>query len=410
MALKKNCASCGSSNVLLILNLGSTALANSFLVKKTDFLKEKKHPLRLYICKNCKLVQVFHTVKPSEFFINYDYLSGASTTWKSHCKKYTDHMIKDFNLKKENGSIIEIASNDGVLIDNFVKKNFKCIGIEPSVIAHKIALKKGIKSINKFFNLETVKKIKKQDTQLIIANNVIAHVKNINNFVKAISKITNDKTIITIEFPYVYNLKIKNQFDTIYHEHHYYYSLHSISKLFERHNLKIFDTEKIKIHGGSYRVFVKRKSSKRSITQRYKNLLSYEKNIKLNNIHFYKNFQNKVNNVKLKANKLIKSLLNQNKIIHAYGAAAKGNTFLNFCNLKDNQINFIYEFNETKVGKYLPGSHIKILSHKDIKKYKPNYIIVLPWNIFEEIKEQLKYTKKWGCKLIRFLPTTKIVI
>lgn len=409
MALKKKCASCGSPNVRLILNLGSTALANSFLEKKIDFLKEKKHPLRLYICKNCKLVQVFHNVKPSEFFVNYDYLSGASTTWKKHCKKYTSHIIKNFNLKKNNGSIIEIASNDGVLIENFLKRKFRCIGIEPSKIAHRIAKTKGINSINNFFNLETVKKIKNKNVQLIIANNVIAHVKNINNFVKALSKITNDKTIITIEFPYVYNLNIKKQFDTIYHEHHYYYSLHSISKLFNRHNLEIFDTEKIQVHGGSYRIFVKSKSSKRIVTQRYKNLLNYEKNIKLNEIKFYKNFQRKVDNVKLKANRLIKKLVEQRKTIHAYGAAAKGNTFLNFCNLNYNQISCIYEFNKTKVGKYLPGSHIRILSHKDIKKNKPDYIIVLPWNIFEEIKKQLNYTKKWGCKLIKFLPTTKIV-
>ena len=409
MALKKKCASCGSFNVRLILNLNSTALANSFLEKKIDFYKEKKHPLRLYICKNCKLVQVFHNVKPSEFFINYDYLSGASTTWKKHCKKYTDHMIKKFNLKKENGSIIELASNDGVLIENFVKKKFKCFGIEPSIVAHKIAIKKKIKSINEFFNLETVKKFKIQDSQLIIANNVIAHVKNINNFVKALSKITSDKTIITIEFPYVYNLNVKNQFDTIYHEHHYYYSLHSISKLFKRHGLEIFDTEKIKVHGGSYRVFVKSKSSKRIVTKRYKKLLRYEKIIKLNNIDFYKNFQRKVDNIKLETNKVIQKILKQKKKIHAYGAAAKGNTFLNFCNLNDSQINYIYEFNETKVGKYLPGSHIKILSHKDIKKYKPDYIIVLPWNIFEEIKKQLEYTKNWGCKLIKFLPKTRIV-
>ena len=408
MTSKKKCASCKSSKVYLILNLGSTALANSFLKKKIDFVKEKKHPLRLYFCDDCKLVQVFHSVKPSEFFVNYDYLSGASSTWKLHCKKFTNDIINKFRLKQNNGSIIEIASNDGVLIENFSKKNFQCIGIEPSVIAHKIAKSRGINSVNKFFNNKLLKNFKYKDAQLIIANNVIAHVKNINDFVKTLSKIANDKTIITIEFPFVYNLKAKNQFDTIYHEHHYYYSLYSISKLLNRHNLEIFDTEKISIHGGSYRIYVKNKDSKRNISKRYKRLISFEKKIKLNNIKFYNTFQNKVERLKVKTNILIKKLLDDKKILHAYGAAAKGNTFLNFCGISQKHVKYIYELNKTKVNKYLPGSHIKILSHKDIKILKPDYIIILPWNIYDEIKKQLKYTKKWGCKLIRFLPNPKI--
>ena len=409
MDLKKKCASCKSTKISLILNLGHTALANSFLEKKIDFIKEKKHPLKLYFCNECKLVQVFHAVKPSEFFVNYDYLSGASSTWKKHCRKYTQDIIKRFNLEKRKGSIIEIASNDGVLIENFVKKKFKCIGIEPSVIAHKIAKKKGINSINKFFNYKIIKSLKKNDIQLIVANNVIAHVKNINDFVKTISKITNNKTITTIEFPFVGNLKHKKQFDTIYHEHHYYYSLLSISKLFDRHGLEIFDVEKISIHGGSYRVYVKNKKSKINISKRYKKLLNIEKRSGLNSIKYYKSFQKEVEKVKIDSNKLVKKLIKEKKIIHAYGAAAKGNTFLNFCKINNNHIKFIYEKNLTKINKYLPGSHIKILSHNDIVKHKPDYIIVLPWNIFEEVKKQLEYTKKWGCKLIRFLPAPKII-
>ena len=263
MVIKKKCASCGSAKVYLLLNLGSTALANSFIEKKEYFKSEKKYPLKLYLCTSCKLVQVFHSVKPSEFFVNYDYLSGASTTWVKHCKTFTKKIITKFSLNKNNGSIIEIASNDGVLIENFVKKKFQCLGIEPSKIAHNIAKKKGIKSINKFFNSKLINKIKNKKPQLIIANNVIAHVKNINNFVHTLSKISNENTIISIEFPYVLNLRKKLQFDTVYHEHHYYYSLESISKLLNRHNLEIFDVEQISIHGGSFKIFVKPKKSKK---------------------------------------------------------------------------------------------------------------------------------------------------
>lgn len=404
MASKKKCASCETSRLKLILNLGKTPLANSFLKNKKDIASEKKYPLKLYICEECKLVQVLHSVKPSEFFINYDYLSGASSTWKSHCKQFTNEVIDKFKLKKEKGTILEIASNDGVLIENFIKKKFNCIGIEPSVIAHNIAKKRGINSINKFFNENTLKKFKNLKPQLIIANNVIAHVKDINSFVKCISKISNEKTIATIEFPYVYNLKIKNQFDTIYHEHHYYYSLRSISQLLERHNLTIFDAEKINIHGGSYRIYVKKINSERLITKRYKRFLKFEDKVSLNSEKFYKNFQDKVNKIKSDTIKLIGKILKKKKILHAYGAAAKGNTFLNFCNINREHIKYIYEINTKKVNKYLPGSHIKIKSNLDIIKQRPDYIVIMPWNIFDEVKKQLKYTKNWGCELIRFLP------
>ena len=408
MISKKKCASCKSPKIFLLLNLGSTALANSFIEKKEEFIREKKYPLKLYMCKSCKLVQVFHNVKPSEFFVNYDYLSGASSTWIKHCKKYTKDIIKKFNLKTKNGPILEIASNDGVLIENFYKKNFKCIGIEPSITAHKIAKKKGINSINKFFNHKILKKFNKISPQLIIANNVIAHVKNINDFVRTISKISNDKTVITIEFPFVYNLKNKNQFDTIYHEHHYYYSLHSISELLKRHKLELFDIDEISIHGGSYRVYVKKFSSNKKITNKLKKLILFERKIKLNSLEFYKNFQKVVNKIKTNTIKTIEKLKSKNKIIHAYGAAAKGNTFLNFCKITNKEIEAIYDLNSTKVGKYLPGSKIKIFQHDKIKKYKPDYIAILPWNIFFEVKKQLSYTRKWGCKLIKFLPKVDI--
>lgn len=408
MKVIKKCASCGSYKIHLLLNLNSTPLANSFIEKKKEFKKEKFYPLKLYMCAMCKLVQIFHSIKPSEFFINYDYLSGASSSWISHCKKYANNIIKKYKLNPKFGDILEIASNDGTLIQNFHNKNFNAIGIEPSTIAHNIAKKKGINSINKFFNIKILKSLKKYKPQLIIANNVIAHVKNINNFLSTLSKVSAKNTIITIEFPFVHNLVNKMQFDTIYHEHHYYFSLYSISKLLNRHDLEIFDVEKISIHGGSYRIFVKTKDSKRKVKKKLYNFLKFEKQINLNSKNYYKNYQKLVNKVKVKSLDLIKKLILKKKTIHAYGAAAKGNTFLNFCKLNNNHISYIYDLNKKKVNKFLPGSHIKILPISEIKKRKPDYIIILPWNIFHEIKEQLKFTKRWGCKLIRLLPEKKL--
>lgn len=404
----KKCSSCNSKNVNLLLNLGSTALANSYLENIEEFKKEKKFPLKLYMCKKCKLIQVFHNVKPSEFFINYDYLSGVSSTWKKHCKDYSKKIINRFQLKKKNGSIIEIASNDGVLIENFHKKKFDVIGIEPSKIAHKIARKKGLNSINKFFDKNILKIFKQKKIQLIIANNVIAHVKNINEFVKTMSKISNDKTIITIEFPYAYNLKDKMQYDTIYHEHHYYYSLHSISYLMKNHNLEIFDVEKLKVHGGSYRIYLKKISSKRKITNRCKKYFKFEKKTQINSLNFYKNFQKLVDKTKKNTKDFLNDLKKKGKVVHAYGAAAKGNTFLNFCKISENKIKYIYDLNESKVNKYLPQSHIKIISVNKINTLKPDYILILAWNIFDEISKQLSFTKKWGCKLVRLLPKIEI--
>ena len=404
----KKCSSCNSKNVNLLLNLGSTALANSYLENIEEFKKEKIFPLKLYMCKKCKLVQLFHNVKPSDFFINYDYLSGISSTWRKHCKNYSKKIINKFQLKKKNGSIIEIASNDGVLIENFHKRKFDVIGIEPSKIAHKIAKKRGLNSINRFFDKKILKIFKKKKIQLIIANNVIAHVKNINEFVNTISKISDDKTIITIEFPYVYNLKDKMQYDTIYHEHHYYYSLHSISYLMNSHNLEIFDVEKLKIHGGSYRIYLKKISSKIKITNRCKKYFDFEKNIRVNSLSFYKNFQKLVDKTKKNINNFLNNLEKKGQTVHAYGAAAKGNTLLNFCKISDKNIKYIYDLNESKVNKYLPQSHIKIISVKKINTLKPDYILILAWNIFDEISKQLYFTKKWGCKLVRLLPKIEV--
>ena len=235
------------------------------------------------------------------------------------------------------------------------------------------------------------KKLKNSSPQLIIANNVLAHVKNINDFVKAINNVSNNKTIISIEFPYVYNLLKNNQFDTIYHEHHYYYSITSFKNLIEKHNLKIFDLEYLKVHGGSYRVFLKRNSSSIKIKSKVDKILTHEKKINLNKKIFYKNFQHKVNKIKINSNNKLKNILKKKKIVHAYGAAAKGNTFLNFCKINNKQISIIYDANKKKTNKFLPGSHIKILDQFKIQKLKPDYIIVFPGIFLMKLKTAFLY-------------------
>jgi hypothetical protein len=405
------CKFCQSKNLKQIVNLGSTPLANTYVKKFQDFKYEKNYPLKVKFCKKCKLIQVPHNIKPNKIFVEYDYLSGMSSTWIRHCEKFFKKITKKFKLKSKSNYILEIGSNDGSLLKFFKQKNFNCIGIEPSKYAAKIARSQNkINTINDFLTPKLARKIvKNKMVNLIIANNVIAHILDIKEFIHAISILCNEKTIISIEFPYALNLFKNLQFDTIYHEHHYYYSLESIQILLKKYNLFIFDLEKINIHGGSIRIFVKKKFNKKiKKSKKLLNEIKKEKKMKIYNKQSIKKFSQKVHEIKLNAKKYLKILKDKNKKISAYGAAAKGNTFLNYCGINNKTIDFIYDENKLKQNKYLPGSKIKILDPKKIKENRPDFIILLPWNIKSEILKTYQYVKKWGCRFIVFIPRLKL--
>ena len=407
--MTKKCAFCSNTKFRNVLNLGMQPLANSYLSNSSEFKFEKKVKLSLEMCLSCKLCQVPHNIYPKDFFLNYDYLSGASTTWIKHCKDFSQHVIEKYSLDKKNGEIMEIASNDGVLLDFFKKKNFKVVVIEPSVNAVKIARKNNIRSIVDFFDYKFAKKNKNNfNPQLIIANNVIAHIKNLNSFVKGLYEISNNKTLICIEIPHIYNLYMKSQFDTIYHEHHYYYSLHTLKKILEKFNINIVDVELIKTHGGSLRIFAKKNFISRKRIQSIEKILKKEKYLKIDSLSCQKKFRSKVLKIKKNSLNFIKKTKKNKKIIDAYGAAAKGNTMLNYLGIRNNKIRFIYDANKLKQNKYLPGTHIKILNPAMIKKNRPDYIIILPWNVKTEIIKQLKFAKKWNCKFITLIPKISI--
>jgi hypothetical protein len=403
------CKFCNSKQLKKILNLGSTPLANSYVVKYQDFKFEKSYPLELHLCKKCKLIQAPHNISPNKIFVNYDYLSGISSTWTRHCNEFFKKITKKFKYKSKKDTIVEIASNDGTLLKFFKKKKFNCIGVEPSKYAANIAKKNKIYTINKFLTPQLANKIKKKNKNisLIVANNVIAHVLNINSFIKSLSLLCRESTTLTIEFPHVGNLFKKLQYDTIYHEHHYYYSLESIQNLLAKYNLYIFDVEKIKIHGGSFRIYV-RKSNK-SVTKSKRLLTEIKKELEMNLYSFksLKKLNSDVKKTKINAIKYLKRLKSSNVKISAYGAAAKGNTFLNYCKMNSETIDYVYDNNKLKQNKFLPGSRIKILDPKMIKKNKPDYIIILPWNIKEEIIKTYNFAKTWGCKFLVLLPKIK---
>lgn len=407
--MTKKCSFCSKTKFRNIINLGKQPLANSYLLNPKNFDSERKVNLSLEMCLNCKLAQVPHNIYPSDFFLNYDYLSGASKTWVEHCKKFSNHVVKKFSLKKAKGSIVEIASNDGVLLKFFKKKNFNVLGIEPSVNAVKIARINGINSILDFFDFKLAKKIKsKEKIQLIIGNNVIAHIKNLNSFVKGLHELSDENTTISIEIPHILNLFKKKQFDTIYHEHHYYYSLHSLNKIFNKFKLKIIDVELIETHGGSLRIFAKKIKKNLKIDKSVFKILKLEKKYNLNSYKTHKKFRSDIHEIKKNSIKLINKISKNKKIIDAYGAAAKGNTLLNFFGINKNDIRFVYDTNKLKQKKYLPGSHIKILDPSQIKKNKPDYILILPWNVKHEVMKQLNFVKKWGCKFITLIPRVSL--
>ena len=407
------CRICNNKLISQFLDLGYSPLANSYLTKKNkDSLKNKNFPLKVYFCEICKLVQLPEHENPKNIFSNYDYLSSPSISWLNHSKKYVlETTNKFFNKSKKKIKVCELASNDGYLLQYFDKKKFEILGIEPAKNIAKIAIKKNIPTIPKFFGSKLAKKlkIKKGSYDLIIGNNVFAHVPNIRDFAKGIYILLSKNGFATLEFPHLLNLIRYKQFDTIYHEHFSYLSIKSINFLFKKLNLQIFDIKKLNTHGGSLRIYVKKKSAKFVINRKLINkILKEENKAKIFSKNTFQKLQSSIDkNKELFINLLIKLKLQSKKVV-AYGAPAKGNTFLNFCSVDHNLIDFTVDRANTKIGKFLPGSKIPIFHPDKLVSYRPDYIIILPWNLRKEIISQLK-KKGIKSKFITCIPNLKII-
>ena len=402
------CRVCNKKINNFFCDLGSTPLANSFIDNKKLFDKEINYPLKVFFCKKCYLPQLPEHVFAKNIFSNYDYFSSYSKSWIKHSKDYVNQIIKDLNLNTKN-NICEIASNDGYLLQFFKKKRFEVLGVEPAKNVANKAIKKKIKTLKIFFNYKNAKKIKKRYglQDLIICNNVFAHVPDILNFTRGLRELISKNGIITIEFPHFLNLIQKNQFDTIYHEHFSYLSLHSTNKILKKFSLVIFKVKKINTHGGSLRIYVKNERCKKfKIEASYNKILKQEKKLKIFDKENIKNFSIKLKKIRKNFINLLLDLKLQGKKIVAYGAAAKGNTFLNYCNIGENLIDFVVDKNPSKIGKFLPGSHLPIFPIKKLNQSKPDYIIILPWNIKDEVMKQVK--KKLKTKFITAIPKLKI--
>ena len=405
------CAACNAKLEFDILDLGKAPITNNLLSKIPKKKFKASYSLKVSICHKCWLTQTKHKINPKKIFNkDYPYFSSFSSSWLNHCEKLSTKIIKKFNLDK-NSLVAEVASNDGYLLQYFKKKNIKCYGIEPTKSTAYAAKKKGIKTFNKFFNTKIAKHLSKNNkADVVIANNVLAHVPNLRNFINSFRILLKKDGVAIFEFHYLLNLIKKNQFDTVYHEHYFYHSLFSLNKIFKILGLKIFDAEKIKSHGGSLRIYVCKSENIDFVeTLRLKKLKKKELEIGINKKYFYAKLQSNAISIKNRLRKFLSECKKKQDIVMGYGAAAKGITLINFSKIDNNTLEYIIDKNPAKQNKILPQSNIKIVDLSYLKKIKPKYIIILPWNLKNEVKDELNFIKNWGGKFVVFVPKFQIL-
>ena len=402
-----HCRFCNNLLTHEFIDLVNAPPSNSFLTKEQLNDPEVFYPLRLFVCDKCFLVQVDEYKKSDEIFSqDYAYFSSFSKTWLDHAKKYVDMITGRIELNTTS-YVIEIASNDGYLLQYFNEKQIPCLGIEPSANTAQAARQKGIDTLEEFFSIELAKRLVRDEknADLIIGNNVLAHVPDINNFVGGLKIALKNDGVVTMEFPHLMRLVEENQFDTIYHEHFSYLSFHTVRQIFSKRGLIIFDVEELPTHGGSLRIYARHDNDESKIvTPNVAGLLEEESARGMLKLNYYLNFQKKADKVKYALLSFLLEQKKRGKKVAAYGAAAKGNTLLNYAGVKPDLIPFVCDAAPSKQGKFMPGSHIPILPPFALDEHQPDWVVILPWNIKSEIFEQLKYIKEWGGQFVTCVP------
>jgi predicted TPR repeat methyltransferase len=401
-----NCRHCGTELRLPFVDLGAAPPSNAYLTREQLREPEKWYPLRVLVCKSCWLVQTEDYVGADELFTDdYAYFSSVSTTWLDHARNYVATMTDRFKLGPHS-LVVEIAANDGYLLQYVRERGIPCYGIEPTKSTAASARQKGLHIVEAFFGKKLAAELarKGQQADLIVANNVLAHVPDINDFVDGFATLLKPAGVATFEFPYLLNLVRANQFDTIYHEHYSYFSLTAVHRIFEKHGLVIIDVESLTTQGGSLRVFAQKVGSESAASKTVETMLAEERKVGVTQAAFYTGFQSRAETAK---NALLAFLLQQKdagRKVGAYGAAAKGNTLLNFAGVRRDLLPYVADRSPAKQGKYLPGSRIPIVNEAYLRADKPDWILILPWNLRAEIEQQLQGIREWGGRFVQAIP------
>jgi SAM-dependent methyltransferase len=404
------CRFCDNELHQVFVDLGMSPLANSYL-KPVDLKQMEPHyPLCIYICSECYLAQlpVFET--PEGIFSDYAYFSSFSDSWLKHAKTYTDMMVERFGYGVKS-FVVEIASNDGYLLQYFKEKSIPILGIEPAKNVAVAANEAGIPTLVKFFGTNTAKELAAEGkyADLIVGNNVLAHVPGLNDFVEGMKVILKKNGVITMEFPHLMKLVAENQFDTMYHEHFSYFSFTTVEKVFANHGLTLFDVEELPTHGGSLRIYARHgDDNSKPLGERVADLKRREESAGMTEMEYYLNFGEKVRETKRKILDFLIKAKREGKTIVGYGAPAKGNTLLNYCGVRTDFIDYTLDRSPHKQGQYLPGTHIPIYPPDKIKEDRPDYLVILPWNLKEEIIGQMSYIREWGGKFVTLIPEPEL--
>tara|TARA_B100001109_G_scaffold255641_1_gene259700 strand:- start:4689 stop:5936 length:1248 start_codon:yes stop_codon:yes gene_type:complete len=409
---KKNvcCRHCSNETNFKFVDLGTSPPSNEYLSEDCLDKPEIFYPLQVFVCNKCWLVQTKDFSSGADLFKeDYAYLSSTSLSWLEHCKKYVKQIVNDLDLDSSS-FVVELASNDGYLLNYFNESNVPCLGIEPTEGTAKIAQENGVETLVEFFGHKTSEYVKKsyKKADLIIGNNVYAHVPDINDFTKGIKNLLNDSGTVTLEFPSLLSLINEKQFDTIYHEHFSYLSLTSVQNIFKTHGLRVWQVENLLTHGGSLRIYGCHDEATIKTDDSVLDQINKEKRAGLQNIDSYKNFQQVCQTIKITFIEFLLKAKLENKKVIGYGAAAKGSTLLNFSGIKSDLIEYVCDGAEFKQNKFMPGSHIPIKHPSVLEADNPDYIIIFPWNIADEISNLLKDKISDGTKLVTFIPELKI--
>ncbi len=406
-----NCRFCGTPLTQEFIDLVNAPPSNSFLRPEQLNQPETYFPLKLFVCHECHLVQIDEYKCCQDIFSgNYVYFSSYSRTWVEHARTYAAMITEHLDLGADS-LVMEVASNDGYLLRFFQERGIPCLGIEPALATAEAARAKGIEVLTEFFGLELGRELERQrgGADLLIGNNVLAHVPDINDFVAGLRAALKERGVVTMEFPHLMRLVEENQFDTIYHEHFSYLGFRTVCRIFEQHGLEVFDVEELPTHGGSLRIFAMRREARPEVSPPVKALLDRERDMGMDGLPYYQGFQARADRVKYDLLDFLVDAKRKGLNVAGYGAAAKGNTLLNYCGVKNDLLPFICDASEHKQGLFTPGGHIPVLPVSAIFETRPDFVLILPWNIKEEIMEQLQEIRHWGGRFVIAVPELRVM-